>query len=118
MVLTMMTVLTAAPAAMAHHTPNHSQPILLAQAAAEEPLPIPTGLSVDLRQQMRAFIQSISKFTRRYHPNFFIITRGGLELLIKRDPVEEIRYSPARTYMRSINGVLMEGLYLWPKGFR
>ena len=39
-------------------------------AEPEEPLPVPPGLSVDLRQQMRKFIQSISTFTRRYHQNF------------------------------------------------
>ncbi len=86
-------------------------------AEPEEPLPVPPGLSVDLRQQMRKFIQSISTFSRRYHQNFAVVTRGGLELLIKRDPVEETRYSPARTYMRSIDGVLLEGLYYGQKVF-
>jgi len=110
MVLTVTVALMTASAAMAHHTPNHSKPQLLAQAAAEEPLPIPTGLSVDIRQQMRTFIQSISTFAKRHNRNFSVIARGGLELLIKRDPVEEIRYSPARTYMRSLDGIMVDGL--------
>jgi cysteinyl-tRNA synthetase len=77
----------------------------------EVPLPAPAGLQVDLRQQMRTFIQSITTFARRYNRNFTVITHGALELLIKRDMVDETRISPARTYMRSIDGVMMDGLF-------
>jgi len=56
-----------------------------------------------MRQQMRKFLQSITTFVRRYNRNFSVVVKGGLELLIKRDPVDETRYSPARTYMRSID---------------
>ena len=66
-------------------------------AEPEAPLPAPTGLQVDLRKQMRRFIQSITTFARRYNRNFSIITHGALELLIQRDVVDETRFSPART---------------------
>ena len=83
----------------------------------EAPLPAPAGLQVDLRQQMRAFIQSITTFARRYNRNFTVITHGAMELLIKRDVVDETRISPARTYMRSIDGVMMDGLFFGDRVF-
>lgn len=86
---------------------------------AEEPVPFPApaGLSVDLREQMRKFVLSITDFSRRHRRNFMIITRGGLELLIKRDPVDETRISPARTYIRAIDGVLQEGVFFGSRVF-
>ncbi len=86
-------------------------------AEPEVPLPVPAGLQVDLRQQMRKFVQSISTFARRYNRNFSVITRGALELLIKRDPVDESRIAPARTYMRSIDGVMFDGLFFGQRVF-
>ena len=73
--------------------------------AEEAPAPLlpPAGLQIDTRQQMCKFLQSITTFVRRYNRNFSVVVKGGLELLIKRDPVDETRYSPARTYMRSID---------------
>ena len=87
------------------------------QAEELVPLPAPAGLSVDLREQMRKFILSITNFSRRHRRNFMFVTRGGLELLIKRDPVDETRISPARTYIRAIDGVLEEGLFFGSKVF-
>ncbi|MBT3306907.1 MAG: hypothetical protein HN377_10550, partial [Alphaproteobacteria bacterium] len=81
------------------------------------PLPAPAGLQVDIRQQMRTFVQSITTFARRYNRNFSIITHGGLELLIKRDVVDTTRISPARTYMRSIDGVMIDGLFFGDRIF-
>ncbi|MCH7864428.1 MAG: hypothetical protein IIC56_04335 [Proteobacteria bacterium] len=81
------------------------------------PLPAPAGLSVDLREQMRKFVLSITNFSRRHRRNFMIVTRGGLELLIKRDPADETRISPARTYIRAIDGVLVEGVFFGSKVF-
>ena len=60
---------------------------------------------------MRKFVQSISRYARRYNPSFTILVQDGLELLVKRDDVEETRVSPARAYMRSIDGVLAQGLF-------
>lgn len=86
-------------------------------AEPEAPLPAPTGLQVDLRQQMRKFVQSITAFARRYNRNFHVITHGGLDLIIKRDLVDETRISPARTYMRSIDGVMFDGLFFGNRVF-
>ena len=83
----------------------------------EAQVPTPGASQVDLRQQMRKFIQSISGFARRYRPGFTILTRGGLELLIKRDPANEERISPSRAYMRSLDGVLVNGLFFGHKVF-
>ncbi len=66
---------------------------------------------LNLREEMRKFVQSISTYARRTKPNFIIIVQDGLELLVKRDDVDENRISPARTYMRSIDGVLAQGLF-------
>jgi len=84
---------------------------------AAAPLPPPEGLQIDTRQQMRKFLQSISSFARRYNKNFSIVIKGALELLIRRDPVDETRYAPARTYMRSIDGVMVDGLFFGNKVF-
>ena len=86
-------------------------------AEPEAPLPAPAGLQVDLRKQMRRFIQSITTFARRYNRNFSIITHGALELLIQRDVVDETRFSPAHTYMRTIDGVMIDGLFFGDRVF-
>ncbi|NQU61969.1 MAG: hypothetical protein HQ512_12630 [Rhodospirillales bacterium] len=109
---------TIALAPMASHAQQQGQvrgqglPFLQQQAQA------PGGAAPgDLRQQMRKFIQSISGFARRYRPGFTILTRGGLELMIKRDPANEERISPSRAYMRSLDGVLVDGLFFGRKVF-
>jgi endo-alpha-1,4-polygalactosaminidase (GH114 family) len=84
---------------------------------APAPLPPPPGLQIDTRQQMRKFLQSITTFARRHNRNFSVVVKGGLELLIRRDPVDETRYSPARTYMRSIDGVMVDGLFFGNRVF-
>jgi cysteinyl-tRNA synthetase len=109
-------------------------------AEPEAPLPAPTGLQIDLRNQMRQFIQSITAFARRYNRNFSIITHGALELLIKRDVVDynrnssiithgalellikrdvvdETRFAAARTYMKTIDGVMIDGLFFGDRVF-
>ena len=87
--------------------------------AEEAPAPLlpPPGLQIDTRQQMRKFLQSITTFARRHNRNFSVGVKGGLELLIRRDPVDETRYSPARTYMRSIDGVMVDGLFFGNRVF-
>ena len=46
-------------------------------------------LNINHRQQMRKFIRSISKFSRRLDPNFIVMTQDGLELLEKGSAAEE-----------------------------
>jgi cysteinyl-tRNA synthetase len=87
------------------------------QYLEEELLSPPIGLETDTREKMRKFIQSITVFARSYNPNFSIITHGALELLIKRDIVDEKEYYPARTYMRTIDGVMTNGLFFGDKIF-
>jgi len=75
------------------------------------PPPTPFDPLIDLREEMRKLILSISQFARKHRPNFKIIARGGANLLVKRDDVDETRLSPARTYRRSIDGILEEGMF-------
>jgi cysteinyl-tRNA synthetase len=77
---------------------------------------VPGGeVLLNLREEMRKFIQSISGYARRTKPNFVIIVQDGLELMVKRDDIDENKVAPARTYMRSIDGVLAQGLFYDPK---
>jgi len=69
------------------------------------------NLLLDFREEMRMFVQSISAFTRSYRPNFVVLANGGLDLLVKRDPIVENKVSPARAYMRALDGVLQEGMF-------
>ncbi len=69
-----------------------------------------SGGILDYREEMRKFVQSISDFSRKIRPDFTIIARGGLRLLVKRDEEDETKTYPARTYIRSIDGILVEGL--------
>ena len=69
------------------------------------------GLTIDFREEMRMFVQNISKYARTHRPNFTIIANGGLELLVKRDEINRSQVFPARAYMRSIDGVLQRGLF-------
>ena len=66
---------------------------------------------INMREEMRKFVQSISTYARNQKPNFIILANGGLDLLVKRDPIEETRVSPARTYMRALDGIVQEGLF-------
>ncbi len=115
MVWTLLGALVMAPAAAMAQAPAkpgqvrvQGRPLVKPE---EVPIPVPSGLQIDIRQQMRQFIQSITTFARKHRQNFSVITRGGLELVIKRDPADETRFSPSRAYIRSIDGVMAEGLF-------
>ena len=71
-------------------------------------------LNIDHRQQMRKFIRSISKFSRRLDPNFIVMTQDGLELLEKGSAAEEGGSAPSSTYIQAIDGVLIKGLNFRP----
>ncbi|MDP7652242.1 MAG: endo alpha-1,4 polygalactosaminidase [Rhodospirillales bacterium] len=71
----------------------------------------PIGPLFEPREEMRKFIQNISTFARRYRRNFTVITQNGLALLTKSDSGDETQALPARTYMRSIDGVLQEAMF-------
>ena len=72
-------------------------------------------ITADYREQMRALIIKISRFARRVDKNFIVMTRGGLELMEKVSGGEEdAARSPATTYVRSINGVLLHNVFFRP----
>jgi len=77
----------------------------------EEAPVLGTEVLIDMREEMRRFVQSISMFARKHRPNFLVIAQGGLDLLVKQDAINEELVSAARTYIRSIDGVLVEGLF-------
>ena len=66
---------------------------------------------LDLREEMRKFVISIAQFSRKYRNDFRIIARGGLDLLVKRGVLDDQRISPARTYIRSLDGLIAEGVF-------
>ena len=68
-------------------------------------------LSLDPREEMRRFVQNIRTFARQYRREFFIIPQNGIDLLIKSDEADENNVSPARTYMRSIDGIIQEAMF-------
>lgn len=74
----------------------------------------PTAANFDARQLMRNFIRSISAYVRRGDQNFIIITQGGLNLLEKVDAIDTTRRATAGTYIRSIDGIIINGLNFRP----
>jgi len=70
--------------------------------------------NVNHRQEMRKFILSISRFTRRLDPNFIVMTQGGLELLEKANAGDETTSSPSATYIKAIDGIIIKGLNFRP----
>ena len=92
-------------------------------AEAQEPQQPPIGGLTETRQAqepveppqaMRNLIRDISKYARSFNQNFFVVTEGGLEILEKEDAVDSTRISPATTYMRSIDGINIQGLNFHP----
>jgi len=70
----------------------------------------PGSVLRDFREDMRRFVMDISRYARDFRPGFSVVIEDGLELLEKKDSVEEGLTAPARTLMRSIDGVLVTGL--------
>jgi cysteinyl-tRNA synthetase len=66
---------------------------------------------IDYREEMRKFVQLISEYGRLTKPNFAIVTKNGLDLLIKRNIYNDKITPKARSYMRSIDGVMQEGMF-------
>ena len=73
-----------------------------------------TASLVDARQEMRKLVRHISSVSRRANRNFVVITLGGLELIEKTDAVDATRKSPATTYMRAIDGIIVRSLNMHP----
>ena len=75
------------------------------------PAPIRSEIFLDLREEMRKFVIAIAQFSRQYRNDFRVIARGGLDLLVKRGVLDDQRTSPARTYIRSLDGLIAEGIF-------
>ena len=95
---------------------SNAQAQVKIQGILTDPVPVDAPIVnnaavLDYREKMRQFVQSISEYGRRIKPNFIVIAKNGLDLLIKRDISDETKQSPARTYMRAIDGVMQEGMF-------
>ena len=75
------------------------------------PLAIQTGPILDFREELRTLVQSISTYARTQNNRFMVIARDAGELLIKRDVQDENIISPARTFIRSIDGIMFDGVF-------
>jgi len=65
---------------------------------------------LDYREQMRELVQRISAYAKSQRPNFVVIVKGSTELLKKIDDIDETKTFPARAFMRSIDGIIIDGL--------
>ena len=57
--------------------------------------PVDNMAIMDYREKMRQFVQSVSEYGRRIKPNFIIIAKDGLDLLIRRDISDDTKKTPA-----------------------
>lgn len=73
--------------------------------------PSPTAAIVDLREEMRKFVQSATVYVRQQRPNFAVVAEGGLDLLVKTDEIDKLIVSPAHAYARAIDGIIVPGLF-------
>ena len=80
------------------------------EAQPEAPVLGPVLSLTDPKQEMRDFVKNISKFARRFNRNFAIFVRNGLDLLTKGDVVDDSILSPALAYMKSVDGILIDGM--------
>lgn len=76
--------------------------------AAPPPTRAPESF-IDYREEMRRFVESIAGYARRHRREFVVVVQGGLTLLEKVLADGETMV-PARKFMRSVDGVLAEGL--------
>jgi cysteinyl-tRNA synthetase len=72
---------------------------------------------LDYDEEMRKFVQKISGTARRYKSSFQVLTANNLELMVKYEDVDKLKPAPAKTYIRSIDGILLEGLFYGEKTF-
>jgi len=78
----------------------------------EDTAPPPTRAPetfIDYREEMRRLVENIAVYARRNRREFVVVVQGGLALFEKALADGETMV-PARKFMRSIDGVLVEGL--------
>jgi cysteinyl-tRNA synthetase len=99
------------PSCAAAQTDRQGVPATGAAALAAAAAPdLPTLPIIDYREQMRRFVERVATFARSQRPDFVVVAQNGLDLLSKAEDDEQPEAAPARRYMRSIDGVLVEAL--------
>lgn len=76
------------------------------------PLPVQSGPILDYREELRSLVQRVSSYARGLNSRFIVVARDAGDLLIKRDIQDEKIISPARTFMRSIDGIMFDGIFV------
>jgi endo-alpha-1,4-polygalactosaminidase (GH114 family) len=71
----------------------------------------PSAPLVDLREEMRRFVQASAAFVRSHRADFAVVAEGGLDLLVKQDETDRLKTAPARAYMQALDGILVPGLF-------
>ena len=91
---------------------------ILEQPAAEAP-PTPARREAldNPREDMRNFVQAIKTYARSQNRNFMVVPMNGLALIEKIDPIDPEVRAPARTYLRTIDGVLQAPLFYGAETF-
>jgi len=78
---------------------------------AEPAVRSPTAPLLDMREEMRRFVQASAAFVRGQRADFAVIAEGGLDLLVKQDEADRLKTAPARAYMQTLDGILVPGLF-------
>lgn len=79
---------------------------------APPPIIAPARDLIDYREEMRTFVQQISSYARQQKRNFIVAVRDPEELIIKRNVQDENIISPARTFMRSVDAVMYDNVFM------
>jgi endo-alpha-1,4-polygalactosaminidase (GH114 family) len=99
------------PVSAAAQTVPQGAPATDVAALPATPAPyIPTLPIIDYREQMRRFVERVATFARGHRPDFVVVVQNGLDLISKAEDGEEREAAPAESYLRSIDGVLVEAL--------
>ena len=107
----LLLALVASPSPAAAQAEPQGAPAADVAALPETPADYaPTLPIIDYRERMRKFVERVATFARGHRPDFVVIVQNGLELISKAEDGEEHEAAPARRYMRSIDGVLVEAL--------
>lgn len=82
-----------------------------------EAMPKPAS-EIDPREEMRDFIRAIGIYARQFNRDFVVVVQGGLQLLDASNPLEGSGPVVATSYIRAIDGVMIDGLYYAPVEMR
>ncbi len=111
-----LAVSTAAPAVLAQ-APATGEGQVRAQGRVVEreapeiaPLPMTIGVD-DPREEMRVFVQEISRFVRRHDKTFILVAQNPLGLIVKADVEDLTAMRPARAFTQAIDGILQEAVW-------